>query len=50
MEHWKTAGQQSDRPDLHTQLEELVAAVWHAEENWRFDDRLDLLHGQTGPN
>ena len=50
MEHFKTAEQQSDRPDLHTQLEELVAAVWHAEENWRFDDRLDLLHKQSGPN
>jgi hypothetical protein len=50
MEHWQTTEQQSDRPDLHTQLEELVAAVWRAEENWRFDDRLDLLHKRTGRN
>lgn len=28
--------------DIGSQLEELFAAVWHAEENWRFDDRLDL--------
>jgi hypothetical protein len=27
---------------LAFQLEELIAAVWGAEENWRFDDRLDL--------
>ena len=50
MEHWKTAETPTDRPDLHTQLEELVTAVWQAEENWRFDDRLDLLHRQSGPN
>lgn len=29
-------------PDLHSQLEALLHAVWAAEENWRFDDRLDL--------
>jgi hypothetical protein len=29
-------------PDLHTQLEELLAAVWGAEANWRFDDLLDV--------
>ena len=28
--------------DLHTQLEELLDAVWAAEANWRFDDRLDM--------
>lgn len=28
-------------PDLHSQLEGLFDAVWEAEENWRFDDRLD---------
>jgi len=28
--------------DLHTQFEELLSAVWSAEENWRFDDRLDM--------
>ena len=27
---------------LAFQLEELLASVWRAEENWRFDDRLDL--------
>ena len=30
-------------PDLHSQFEALLDAVWEAEENWRFDDRLDLL-------
>jgi hypothetical protein len=29
-------------PDLQTQLEELLAAVWAAEEDWRLDDRIDL--------
>jgi len=29
-------------PDLHTQLEDLLDAVWQAEANWRFDDLLDL--------
>jgi hypothetical protein len=29
-------------PDLQTQLEDLLAAVWAAEEEWRFDDRIDL--------
>ena len=28
-------------PDLHSQLEGLLDAVWQAERNWRFDDRLD---------
>ena len=28
-------------PDLHSQFEALLDAVWDAEENWRFDDRLD---------
>jgi hypothetical protein len=28
--------------DLHSQLEDLLSTVWHAEANWRFDDRLDL--------
>lgn len=28
-------------PDLQTQLEGLFDAVWEAEANWRFDDRLD---------
>lgn len=36
--------------DTGSQLEELFAAVWHAEENWRFDDRLDLSQKlQRGP-
>ena len=29
-------------PDLATQLEDLIRTVWESEENWRFDDRLDL--------
>ena len=32
-------------PDLATQLEALLDAVWQAEANWRFDDRLDLALG-----
>jgi hypothetical protein len=28
--------------DLPSQLEEILSAVRSAEENWRFDDRLDL--------
>ncbi len=28
--------------ELHTELEELLSAVWQAEANWRFDDRLDM--------
>jgi len=28
--------------DLYTQFEELLDAVWAAEANWRFDDRLDM--------
>lgn len=28
--------------DLHSQLEDLLNAVWSSEENWRFDDRLDM--------
>ena len=28
--------------DLPSQFEELLAVVWWAEKNWRFDDRLDL--------
>lgn len=34
--------------DLGEQLEELLAAVWGAEEEWRFDDRLDCALKQ-GP-
>lgn len=32
---------QETAPDLQTQLEALFDAVWEAEDNWRFDDRLD---------
>jgi hypothetical protein len=28
--------------DLHSQFESILDAVWAAEENWRFDDRLDM--------
>lgn len=28
-------------PDLYSQFEALLDAVWLAEANWRFDDRLD---------
>ena len=33
-------------PDLATQLEDLIRTVWESEENWRFDDRLDLASDQ----
>ena len=29
-------------PDLRSQLEAVLDAVWASEANWRFDDRLDL--------
>jgi hypothetical protein len=29
-------------PDLQTQFEDLLSAVWAAEEEWRLDDRIDL--------
>jgi hypothetical protein len=32
----------ADAGDLQSQLEDLLSAVWNAEANWRFDDRLDL--------
>jgi hypothetical protein len=41
MEEGKTY-QAVDAVDLHSQLEDLLSAVRSAEENWRFDDRLDL--------
>ena len=36
-------------PDLHSQFEALLDAVWEAEENWRFDDRLDLALQEGRP-
>jgi hypothetical protein len=27
---------------IRTQLEDLLATIWRAEAEWRFDDRLDL--------
>jgi hypothetical protein len=41
MEEGKTFGV-VDGIDLPSQLEDLLCAVRRAEENWRFDDRLDL--------
>ena len=32
----------SGPPDLHSQLEGLLDAVWDSEANWRLDDRIDL--------
>lgn len=32
----------ADTPASHTALEALLDAVWKAERNWDFDDRLDL--------
>ena len=31
-----------DTPDLHTQLEGILDAVWASEEEWRLDDRISL--------
>jgi hypothetical protein len=31
-----------ERPDLHSQLEELRMHVWACEAEWRLDDRIDL--------
>lgn len=41
--------------DLATQFEALLAAVWAAEQNWRFDDRIALSvkmeqHRRRRPN
>lgn len=36
---WSPAAQNAD---LHSQLEEILNAVWKAEADWRFNDRLDL--------
>lgn len=33
---------ETDGTDLASQFEDILAAVWSAESNWRFDDRLDL--------
>ena len=45
-----------DGTDLASQFEDILAAVWSAESNWRFDDRLDMAVRQephtprsTGP-
>jgi hypothetical protein len=31
-----------DTPDLQTQLEGILDAVWASEEEWRLDDRISL--------
>lgn len=31
-----------ETPDLHTQLEGILNAVWASEEEWRLDDRISL--------
>jgi hypothetical protein len=49
--------QRPDQPDLQTQLESLLDAVWHCESMWRFDDRIALAvkvyrtdgHSPSGP-
>lgn len=38
------AAPQPSAPDLQTQLEAILDAVWTAEANWRLDDRLDLAN------
>jgi hypothetical protein len=37
-----TTGQPAVEAELHAQLEEILDAVWKAEADWRFNDRLDL--------
>ena len=32
---------QSDKPDLHSQLESLFDQVWRSESDWRLWDRVD---------
>jgi hypothetical protein len=39
----------SDAPDLQSQLEALFHTVWEAEDNWQFDDRIDLALGRRRP-
>jgi hypothetical protein len=43
----KTLGS-GDAADLQSQFEDLLTAVWDAEANWRFDDRIDLAHRIEG--
>ena len=38
----KPRRQQSDQPDLQTQLESLLDEVWRCESTWRLDDRIAL--------
>jgi hypothetical protein len=38
----KPRRQQSDQPDLQTQLESLLDEVWNCESTWRLDDRIAL--------
>lgn len=46
------APQRHAGPDLQTQFEDLLSAVWTAEEEWRLDDRIDLALGlsRRSPN
>jgi hypothetical protein len=38
-------------PDLQTQFEDLLSAVWAAEQEWKLDDRIDLaVRLGTRPN
>ncbi len=43
---WPQSGPAGATPDashdLQTQFEAILDAVWEAEDNWRFDDRLDM--------
>jgi hypothetical protein len=36
------AGSSASEIDLQSQLEDILDAVWRAEADWRFNDRLDL--------
>jgi hypothetical protein len=37
-------------PDLQTQFEDLLSAVWAAEEEWRLDDRIDMAQRVNKPD
>lgn len=40
----------SGPPDLQSQLEGLLDAVWESEDNWTLDDRIDLATGTRRRN
>jgi hypothetical protein len=37
----------ADRPDLHSQLEDLFDEVWRGEADWTLNDKIDLAVGSN---